>query len=126
MDNHDPEVERQNLDLLPGYEINLFASEPMFANPIHMVWDSKGRLWVACSWSYPQLKPGDTPNDKIVILEDTDGDGRADKSTVFAEGLYMPTGIELVDGDVMSPKHQTFFYSKIPMAMTLPIHARLR
>ena len=98
MNNHDPENERQNLDLLPGYEINLFASEPMFANPIHMVWDSRGRLWVACSWSYPQLKPGQVANDKIIILEDTDGDGKADKSTVFAEDLYLPTGIELIEG----------------------------
>ena len=70
-----------------GYEVNLFASEPMFANPIHMVWDSKGRLWVACSWAYPQLKPGQKANDKIIILEDTDGDGRHDKRSVFYDKL---------------------------------------
>jgi putative heme-binding domain-containing protein len=98
MDNHDPASELENFDLLPGYEINLFAADPMLANPIHMVWDSRGRLWVACSWSYPQIKPGDVANDKIIILEDTDNDGKADKSTVFADGLYLPTGIELANG----------------------------
>ena len=100
MQSHDPEVERVNFDLLDGYEVNLFASEPMLENPVHMVWGPRGRLWVACSWSYPQLRPGVTPNDKIIILEDVDGDGRADKSTVFADGLYLPTGLELANGGV--------------------------
>lgn len=98
MNNHDPASELENFELLPGYEANLFAADPMLANPIHMVWDSRGRLWVACSWAYPQIKPGDVANDKIIILEDTDNDGVADKSTVFADGLYLPTGIELANG----------------------------
>jgi putative heme-binding domain-containing protein len=100
IETHDPEIERKTFKLLPGFEVNLFASEPMLANPIHMTWDPEGRLWVACSWAYPQLSPGETPNDKIIVLEDTDGDGRADKSTVFADGLYVPTGLELCDGGV--------------------------
>ncbi len=98
MGNHDPGVEKDNFTLLPGYEVNLFAAEPMLANPIHMTWDARGRLWVACSWAYPQLKPGEKANDKIIILEDSDNDGKADKSTVFADGLYMPTGIALANG----------------------------
>ena len=98
MNNHDPKSQLENFKLLPGYQVNLFASDPMFANPVHMHWDSKGRLWVACSWAYPQLKPGEKANDKIFILEDTDNDGVADKSTVFADGLYLPTGIELANG----------------------------
>ena len=98
MNEHDPASELENFELLPGYEVNLFAAEPMLANPIHMVWDSRGRLWVACSWAYPQIKPGEAANDKIIILEDTDQDGVADKSTVFADGLYVPTGIELANG----------------------------
>ena len=52
--------------------------------PLQIRWDARGRLWVACGPSYPQLKPGEVADDKIVILEDTDGDGRADKSSVFA------------------------------------------
>ena len=100
MDNHDPMVEQENFELLEGFEVNLFAMEPMIENPVHMVWGPRGRLWVACSWAYPMLKPGESPNDKIIILEDVDGDGSADKSTVFADGLYIPTGLELSNGGV--------------------------
>ena len=57
-------------------------------------------MYVACSWAYPQLKPGEKANDKIIVLEDTDDDGRADTSTVFAEGLYLPTGLELANGGI--------------------------
>ncbi|MBN36849.1 MAG: dehydrogenase [Opitutae bacterium] len=112
IENHDPEVEKENFDLLPGYEVNLFAQEPMLANPIHMTWDNRGRLWVACSWAYPQLKPGEVANDKIIILEDVDGDGRADKSTVFADGLYMPTGIELANGGCFVAQTPDVFFLK--------------
>lgn len=98
--DHSPEIERKTFQMLPGYEVNLFAAEPMLVNPIHMTWDPQGRLWVICSTSYPQVSPGEKPNDQIVILEDTDQDGRADKSTMFADGLYVPTGLELGDGGV--------------------------
>lgn len=112
MHNHDPASELANFDLMDGYQANLFASEPMFANPIHMTWDSRGRLWVACSWAYPQLKPGDKANDKIIILEDTDHDGQADKSTVFADGLYLPTGIELANGGCYVGQSPDVFFLK--------------
>ena len=90
----DPEKERATFQVAPGFQVNLFAADPILAKPIQMAWDSKGRLWVACSETYPQIKPGQTANDKIVVLEDTDGDGKADKTTVFADGLLIPTGIE--------------------------------
>ena len=112
MTNHDPAVEQANFTLLPGYEVNLFAAEPMLANPVHMVWDSRGRLWVACSWAYPQLRPGEVANDKIIILEDTNGDGRADKSIVFAAGLYMPTGLELANGGCYVAQTPDVFFLK--------------
>ncbi|GAB5559003.1 MAG: hypothetical protein SynsKO_06500 [Synoicihabitans sp.] len=112
LNNHDPASQIENFDLLPGYQVNLFAADPMLANPIHMQWDSGGRLWVACSWSYPQIKPGDVANDKIIILEDTDGDGVADKSTVFADGLYLPTGFELANGGCYVGQSPDVFFLK--------------
>jgi mono/diheme cytochrome c family protein/glucose/arabinose dehydrogenase/lysophospholipase L1-like esterase len=87
------------LKVAPGYKIDLFASEKEFtdlANPCQITFDNKGRLWVATMPTYPHYKPGDTkPNDKIIILEDTNNDGKADKQTVFAEGLHLPVGFEL-------------------------------
>ncbi|MEX2600217.1 MAG: PVC-type heme-binding CxxCH protein [Balneolaceae bacterium] len=96
----DPESQIEMLHVPEGFEVNLFASEPMVVKPIQMNWDAEGRLWVAGSSSYPQPKPGETPDDKIYILEDTNGDGVADRSTVFADGLLMPTGILPGDGGV--------------------------
>lgn len=81
-----------------GYKIELFASEVEFrdlANPVQMSFDNKGRLWVATMPSYPHYKPGDSkPNDKLIILEDTNNDGKADKQTVFVDGLHLPLGFE--------------------------------
>ncbi|MBC8351637.1 MAG: c-type cytochrome [Planctomycetes bacterium] len=87
----------------PRFDVNLFAGEeefPDIAAPIQMRWDSAGRLWVSCSTTYPHVYPGNEPDDKIVILEDVDGDGKADKSTVFAEGLHIPLSFEFGDGGV--------------------------
>ena len=84
-----------------GYAVNLFASEALgIANPLCLHWDAHGRLYVACSDVYPQVVPGERPNDRIVVLEDTDGDGEADRSTTFAERLNIPTGIETGHGGV--------------------------
>jgi putative heme-binding domain-containing protein len=96
----DPEVAKQRLHLPPGYQIELFASERDFplGNPVAMAFDGRGRLWVSTMPSYPQRVPDREPDDKIVILEDRDGDGRADHHTVFAEGLHLPAGLELGDG----------------------------
>src|SRR5436305_8647085 len=96
----DPELERRSFQLADGFEVNLFAADPLLAKPIQMNFDAAGRLWVACSEAYPQIKPGQKANDKVIVLEDTDGDGRADKTTVFADGLLIPTGLEPGDGGV--------------------------
>jgi mono/diheme cytochrome c family protein/glucose/arabinose dehydrogenase len=85
--------------MMDGFQIGLFASEydfPDLANPMQMTFDNKGRLWVCTMPAYPHYRPGDPlPDDKILILEDTDGDHRADKQTVFADGLHLPIGFEL-------------------------------
>lgn len=88
-----PEQELAALKPAEGFELSLFASEPMVANPIHMNFDARGRLWVASSPIYPHIRPGARPSDEILILEDTDGDGRADKRTVFADDLLIPTAV---------------------------------
>ncbi|RMG41707.1 MAG: sorbosone dehydrogenase [Planctomycetota bacterium] len=87
----DPEVEHRALKTDPRFRIELFAAEPLVRKPINMNWDERGRLWVASSTVYPHIKPGQEANDRIYVLEDTDGDGKADKSTVFAESLLIPT-----------------------------------
>lgn len=85
----------------PGFEVRLFASEPDIINPVAMTWDERGRLWVVELFEYPLGAPkGAKPRDRIKILEDTDGDGRADKVTIFADGLNLATGIALGNGGV--------------------------
>ncbi|GAB3691920.1 L-sorbosone dehydrogenase [Spirosoma flavus] len=98
----DPDVKREleSFKIADGFEVTLFAAEPMVAKPIQMNWDAEGRLWVVSSTAYPHLKTGEQANDKIFVLEDTNGDGKADKSTIFAEGLLTPTGILPGDGGV--------------------------
>ena len=97
----------------PRFEVSLFAGEeefPDIAAPIQMRWDGEGRLWVSCSTTYPHVYPGNEPNDKLVILEDTDKDGKADKSTVFADDLHIPLSFVLGDGGVYVSEepHLTF------------------
>lgn len=81
-----------------GYKIEMFASEkeyPNLANPMQLSFDDKGRLWVAAMPTYPHYRPGDPlPDDKLLIYEDTNGDGKADKETVFADKLHLPIGFE--------------------------------
>ncbi len=83
-----------------GFEVTLWAENPLLAKPIQMNFDPKGRLWVASSEVYPQIEPGQAAHDKIIVLEDSDGAGRADKATVFADGLLIPTGLAPGDGGV--------------------------
>jgi putative heme-binding domain-containing protein len=84
--------------LPPGYKIEQWASEKEFPDlekPVQMSFDNKGRLWVAVMPTYPHWRPGDPkPNDKLIILEDTKGKGKADKETVFADHLNLPIGFE--------------------------------
>ena len=83
-----------------GFEVTLWAENPLLHKPIQMNFDPRGRLWVASSELYPQIEPGQAATDKIIVLEDTTGAGRADKATVFADGLLIPTGLTPGDGGV--------------------------
>lgn len=89
--------------LAPGFEIQLVASEEQFpelANPVAIDFDNSGRLWISTMPSYPHWKPKTELDDKLLILEDEDGDGRSDTCNVFAGGLHQPTGFELGSGGV--------------------------
>ncbi len=81
-----------------GYQIETFATEkefPNLGNPMQMQFDNQGRLWVSTMPSYPHYRPGDPkPNDKILIYQDTTGDGRADQEIVWADGLSIPIGFD--------------------------------
>jgi putative membrane-bound dehydrogenase-like protein len=90
-----------------GFNVQLFAGEPDVMQPIGFCSDDRGRLWVAEAYNYPNH--GTTAGDRIIILEDVDGDGQHDKRTVFYDGLNYVTGIEIGFGGVyvMSPP---FFY----------------
>jgi putative heme-binding domain-containing protein len=94
----------QQMHVASGMKVNLFASEEMFpelAKPVAMAFDTRGRLWVAVWPTYPHWTPKEERNDKLLILEDTDGDGKADKCTVFADHLHCPTGFEFWNGGVL-------------------------
>jgi putative membrane-bound dehydrogenase-like protein len=92
-----PEQELGTLRVPEGMEAVLFAAEPLITNPSAIDVDTHGRVWVAeIQWYRGAAK--DPPADKIKVLEDTDGDGRADKVTTFAEGLFAPMSV-CVAGD---------------------------
>ena len=92
------------LKIAEGMEVNLFASEEQFpdlVNPVQMAVDTDSRLWVATWPTYPHWNPKKPLADKIVILPDEDGDGKADKLIVFAENLNSVTGFEFWGGGVL-------------------------
>lgn len=100
----DGEEAIQKMTVAKGLKVQLFVSEkefPEMVNPVQMSFDPKGRLWVAVWPTYPHWKPKAPMNDKILIYEDTDGDGKADKQTVFADDLHCPTGFEFSQGGIL-------------------------
>lgn len=107
-----PGAEAQKKFVLPpGFEARLFAAEPDVVNPVAMTWDARGRLWVVELYEYPLGAPaGAKPRDCVKILEDTDADGRADKVTVFADGLNLATGILIGNGGVYVGQAPEFLF----------------
>jgi putative membrane-bound dehydrogenase-like protein len=86
-----PEETVKRMKVAPEFEVKLFAGEPQVVNPVAFTIDEKGRVWVVECFEYPsRTPPGKAPRDRIVILEDTDGDGACDKRTVFCEGKDFP------------------------------------
>jgi putative heme-binding domain-containing protein len=107
-----PELEQKTFVLPEGFEVNLYAHDPQIAKPIQMNFDADGRLWIASSSTYPQVEPGKPANDRILVLEDQDGDGVSDKTTVFADGLLIPSGVIAGDGGAYVGASTDLFFFK--------------
>ncbi|MEQ1860779.1 MAG: PVC-type heme-binding CxxCH protein [Chthoniobacteraceae bacterium] len=91
--------------------LEVFASEPEIGKPIAFAWDERGRLWLAETSDYPHgVSASGEGNDRIKICEDTDGDGRADKFTVFADKLNIPTGLVFARGGVIVSQPPRFVF----------------
>ncbi|HUS34184.1 MAG TPA: PVC-type heme-binding CxxCH protein, partial [Verrucomicrobiae bacterium] len=97
-----PEESLQHLVTFPEFETTLFASEPDIVKAIWMTWDERGRLWIASTTDYPNnMQPEGRGNDRLVIVEDTNNDGKADKFTTFADHLSVPTSFVFANGGVI-------------------------
>lgn len=110
----EPEESKKLIQKPVDFSIELFASEPDIQNPIAMAWDERGRLWIVESVDYPNtFKETDgLANDRIKICEDTDGDGKADKFTVFADGLNIPTSMVFANGGIVVSMAPDFVFMK--------------
>lgn len=108
-----PEQSMSLMQVPVGFELQLFAAEPMVVNPIYINWDERGRLWVIETVDYPnEVKDDDIGDDRIKILEDTDGDGKADKSTIFADKLNIPTSFVFSNGGIIVSMAPEFVFLK--------------
>lgn len=97
-----PQESMKRAQIPAGFELSLFAAEPDIEHPISITWDERGRLWVVETLDYPNgLTTGDRGHDRLKICEDTDGDGKADKFTVFATGLSLATSAVHANGGVI-------------------------
>ena len=93
-----PEESMKHIQVPVDFTLDLFAHEPNVMHPIAMAWDERGRLYALITRDYPNERKPEGGSDYIVICEDTDKDGKADKFTNFAEGLSIPTGLAFANG----------------------------
>lgn len=109
-----PEESLKLIQVPVDFEIKLFAAEPNITNPIAMSWDERGRLWVVESVDYPNtfIETDGAANDRIKICEDTNGDGKADKFTVFADSLNIPTSLVFANGGIIVSMAPNFVFMK--------------
>ncbi|MDT7828417.1 ThuA domain-containing protein [Pricia sp. S334] len=109
-----PEESAKLIQVPVGFDLELFAAEPDIINPIAMNWDERGRLWVIETVDYPNTVRDDKAvgDDKVKILEDTDGDGKSDKVTVFAENLNIPTSFVFYNGGIVISQAPYFLFLK--------------
>src|SRR3954469_2239851 len=93
----DPQKAAEGFQLPPGFKCNVFAAEPDVQNPVAMTWDNRGRLWVAECYTYANrpTRYDLTLRDRVIILNDTDGDGRADERKVFCDNVQQLMSVEV-------------------------------
>ncbi len=108
-----PEQAAKEMTLPPGFKATLFAGEPDVKQPIAFCIDDRGRLWVVENYTYPIRQPEGQGKDRIVVFEDTNGDGKFDKRTVFMEGLNMASGIEWGFGGI--------YVGAVPWLLHIPV-----
>ena len=96
-----PEESMKHIQVPADFDLSLFAAEPNVMHPIAMSWDEKGRLYVLITKDYPNERKESGGSDYILICEDTNKDGKADKFTRFAEGLSIPTGMVFANGGLI-------------------------
>lgn len=109
----DAKEKLKDIQVHSGMKIQLFADEKMFpelVNPVAMQWDTKGRLWVSAWLNYPGRTPTSKKGDSLLIFEDTDGDGKADKMTTFADDLNCPTGFQIYKDGVIVMQSPSLLY----------------
>lgn len=110
-----PDEALESFTLPEGFEISLWASEQDFQelqNPVQFTFDGKGRMFLTTMPSYPMYLPGVPVDDKVLILEDTNADGKADSQKIFARGLHVPTGIELANGGAYVAQQPNLMFIK--------------
>ncbi len=95
----DPQTAAKMMTVPEGFSVEVVAAEPDIVNPVAMAIDERGRFWITESLEYPRREPG-VGKDRVKILEDTDGDGKADKFSVFLDGLNIPSGVAVGHGGV--------------------------
>src|SRR4051812_47901401 len=108
-----PEESLKSIQVNPDFKVDLFASEPMVYNPVDMVFDENGRIFVAEMIDYPEdPPPGQPARSRVVMLEDTDGDGKIDRRTIFADHVLEVTGIMPWKGGLIVTSAPDILYFK--------------
>ena len=110
-----PQDSMKTMFMPPGYRLELVASEPMIQEPVAIDWDADGRLWVVEMPGYMEDMPATTerePSGLVSVLEDTDGDGKMDRKTVFLDKLVLPRAIKVLDKGVLIGVPPNLLYAR--------------